>query len=200
MTCSERPITRLLNAWSDGDGAALDELTPWVMGDLRRLARWFMARQAAGHTLQPTAVVNEAYVRLIDHRRLSWDSRAHFLGYMATIMRRLLANHARDRAAARRGGGAVHVPLIEGLDGAEGAPDLFSGKGSAGAARQVELLDLMQALRELSALDRRQGQVVELRYFVGLSVEETAAVLGISPRTVKREWHTARLWLLAALG
>jgi RNA polymerase sigma factor (TIGR02999 family) len=183
-------VTRLLEAWSQGDSLALEELTPLVEGELRRLARKYMARQTPGHTLQPTALVHEAYLRLLGQRGASWHDREHFLAYMASAMRRLLINHARDRAAAKRGGTATHVAFDEAFDQHPEVP----------GAAQVDLLDLDQALRDLTSIDPRQGRVVELRYFGGLTVEETARVMDVSPRTVKREWHTARLWLLRALG
>jgi RNA polymerase sigma factor (TIGR02999 family) len=188
-------VTRLLDAWSAGNSVAMDELTPLIEAELRRLARRYMARQAPGHTLQPTALVNEAYVRLLGRRGAKWTNREHFLAYMATAMRRLLVNHARDRAVAKRGGDATHVAFDEILD----RPAGHAGQNAEGPSR-VELLDLDEALRGLAAIDPRQSRVVELRYFGGLSVEETARVLELSPRTVKREWHTARLWLLRALG
>lgn len=183
-------ITGLLDAWSEGDSAALEELTPLVEGELRRLARRYMASQAPGHTLQPTALVHEAYLRLLGRRGGHWQDREHFLAYMASAMRRLLINHARDRSAAKRGGTATHVAFDEALDHPVGGPE----------PKQVDLLDLDRALSDLAALDPRPARVVELRYFGGLTVQETARVLDVSPRTVKREWHAARLWLLRALG
>lgn len=188
-------VTHLLDAWSRGDSVALEELTPLVADELRRLARKYMARQSPAHTLQPTALVHEAYLRLLGRRGASWQDREHFLAYMASAMRRLLINHARDRVAAKRGGTATHLALDEALDRPVSGPGL-SGAGP----RQVDLLDLDRALHELAAIDARQSRVVELRYFGGLTVEETAGVMDLSPRTVKREWHTARLWLLRALG
>jgi RNA polymerase sigma factor (TIGR02999 family) len=179
-------VTALLDAWGHGDPGALERLTPLVIDDLRRLARSFMARQPPGHTLQPTALVNEAYLRLLGAREASWESRRHFFAYMATTMRRLLVNHARDRGVAKRGGTATHVALDEVFDQPAGA-------------RRVHLLDLDRALEGLAAVDPRQARIVELRYFGGLTVEETGEALGISARTVKREWRTARLWLLRAL-
>lgn len=183
-------VTRLLDAWSQGDSQALDELTPLIEDELRRLARKYMARQTPGHTLQPTALVHEAYLRLLGCRRVAWQGREHFLAYMATAMRRLLINHARNRAASKRGGTATHMAFDE----------VFDAPASGSWPVRVELLDLDHALRELAAIDPRQSRIVELRYFGGLTVEETARVIDISPRTVKREWHTARLWLLRALG
>ncbi len=190
MSTKEAPeVTELLDAWSAGDASALERLIPLVIDDLGRLARSFMARQAPDHTLSPTALVNEAYLRLIGRRELSWKSRTQFFAYMATTMRRLLINHARHRQALKQGGGATRVAFTEAL----GAP-----AGTDGG--DVDLLDLDEALRGLTAIDPRQGRIVELRYFGGLTNEETARTLEISVRTVKREWHTARLWLLRALG
>lgn len=186
---SEREVTQLLDAWSQGDSLALAELTPLVNGELRRLARKYMSHQRVGHTFQPTALVHEAILRLLGQRGASWQNREHFLAYMASAMRRLLINHARDRCAAKRGGTATHLAFDEALDG-------FDDR----LAPQVDLLDLDRALRRLTSINPRQGRVVELRYFGGLTVEETARLLEVSPRTVKREWHTARLWLLRALG
>lgn len=185
-------VTALLDAWSAGDSSALDRLMPLVIDDLRRLAASFLGRQAPGHTLQPTALVNETYLRLMGRRTLSWENRNQFFAYAATVMRRILVNHARDRRAARRGGGAARVSLDEALG-------LLEGRVEGALPNEADLLDLDAALQELSALDSRQGRIVELRYFGGLSIEETADALGISPRTVKREWCSARLWLLRSL-
>lgn len=182
-------ITRLLDAWSQGDSVALGELTPLVEDELRRLARRYMARQAPGHTLQPTALVHEAYLRLLGRRGVSWEDREHFLAYMASAMRRLLINHARDRAAVKRGGTATHVAFDDAFD-----------RAGTESVSPVDLLDLDRALLDLASLDSRQARIVELRYFGGLTVEETARVMDVSPRTIKREWHTARLWLLRALS
>ena len=184
-------VTRLLDAWSGGDPAALDHLIPLVVDDLRRLAGTFLARQRAGHTLQPTALVNEAYLRLAGRRTLSWSNRTHFFAYMATTMRRLLVNHARNRRAAKRGADEVCLSLNEAID--QPASHLDAGPEA------VDLLALDQALEELAAVSPRQSRIVELRYFAGLTVEETGEVLAISSRTVKREWRMARLWLLRAL-
>ncbi len=192
-------VTRLLDAWSAGDADALDEVMPLVIDDLRRLARSFMARQRPGHTLEPTALVHEAYLRIVGRRTLPWENRSHFFAYMATTMRRLLVNHARGAKAAKNGGDAVQVAFEEAFD-VSGVPVAWPGGGGAGQPSAVDLLDLDQALCGLAAVDPRQGRIVELRYFGGLTIEETARVLEISARTVKREWHTARLWLLHALG
>lgn len=190
-------VTVLLDAWSAGDPAALDRVIPLVIDDLRRVARSFMARQAPGHTLQPTALVHEAYLRVAGGRKLSWQDRSQFFAYLATTMRRILVTHARARHAAKRDNGVTRVVF-------EDARDLPAAAGGSGAGAtplaEVDLLDLDRALESLAAVDPRQSRVVELRYFGGLTVAETARTLGISPRTVKREWHTARLWLLRALS
>jgi RNA polymerase sigma-70 factor (ECF subfamily) len=165
-----------------GDKAALDQMTPVVYDELRRLARFFLASERPDHTLQPTALVHEAYVRLVDQRSVDWKNRAHFLGVASSMMRRILINHARDRQAAKREGFANTLAL-------EDALGVFTNP-------RIDLLDLNQALQELTEMDPQQGKVVELRYFGGLTIEETAEVMGISPATVKREWGTARLWLL----
>jgi RNA polymerase sigma factor (TIGR02999 family) len=175
-------FTQLLENWRGGDKAALDQMTPVVYDELRRLARFFLSSERPDHTLQPTALVHEAYLRLVDQRSVDWKNRAHFLGVASSMMRRILINHARDRRAAKREGLANTLSL-------EDALGVFANP-------QIDLLDLNQALQELTEMDPQQGKVVELRYFGGLTIEETAEVMGISPATVKREWGTARLWLL----
>lgn len=190
-TVDRQDVTQLLDAWAAGDPAALDRVIPLVSDDLRRLARSYMARQAPGHTLQPTALIHEAYLRLVGRRTLPWRNRTQFFAYVASTMRRILINHARDREAEKRGGQATCVAF----------DDVFGGPAAGGSeAGNVDLLDLDRALSSLTDVDPRQGRIVELRYFGGLTVDETAEVLGVSPRTVKREWHSARLWLLRALG
>jgi len=179
-------VTLLLTRLKGGDRGALDRLMPLVHDELRRLARAHMRRERADHTLQATALAHEAYMRMVDLDRIDWRDRAHFFAVAAGVMRRILIDHARKRRAARRGGGAPHVPLEEGLRLAADRPD--------------ELVDLDEALERLAALDTRQARIVELRFFGGLSVEEAAVVLGVSPRTVKREWAVARAWLRAELG
>ena len=179
---AHRDVTQLLQRWRNGDKAALDEMTPLVYEELRRLARSLLAAERPGHTLQPTALVHEAYMRLVDQRQVDWRNRAHFLGMAATMMRRILISYAEARHAAKREGYANAVTL-------EDALGVFT-------TPSVDVLELNRSLDALSELDQRQGKVVELRYFGGLSVEETAECLGISPATVKREWGTARLWLL----
>jgi RNA polymerase sigma factor (TIGR02999 family) len=174
--------TQLLVEWNRGNQAALDELFPIVYDELRRLARNYLRLERTGHTLQPTALVHEAYLRLIDQRSVSWQNRAQFFGLAAQMMRRILVNHAVARHAAKRGGHAQRVPLDEAIDVLE--------------ARQVDVVALDAALKALEALDARQNQIVELRFFGGLTVDETADVVGISPASIKREWAAAKLWLL----
>jgi RNA polymerase sigma-70 factor (ECF subfamily) len=178
-------VTRLLAEWHHGNQAALDELFPIVYDELRRLARSYLHRERPGHTLQPTALVHEAYLRLIGQRSVSWQNRAQFFGLAAQMMRRILVNHALGRHAAKRGGHARRVPLDEALDGLE--------------ARHVDVIALDAALKALAVVDPRQSRIVELRFFGGLSIDETAEVVGISAATVKREWTTAKLWLLREL-
>jgi RNA polymerase sigma factor (TIGR02999 family) len=175
-------LTKLLVKWSNGDKSALDEMTPLLYDELRHIARRLLSAERSDHTLQPTALVHEAYMRLIDQRSVDWRNRAHFLGVAATMMRRILINHAKAHQAAKREGFAAAISLEDTL-GVFTHPD-------------VNLLDLDHSLDRLSELDPQQGKVVELRYFGGLSIEETAEVLDISPATVKREWGTARLWLI----
>ena len=174
-------MTQLLVAWSGGDRAALDELAPLVYDELRRIARRHMKREREGHTLQTTALVNEAYMRLIDQREVRWQNRAHFFAIAARMMRRILIDHARGRHYEKRGGGAPHVALDE-------AAELSDG-------RAAEMVALDEALDALAALDERKGRVVEMRFFGGLSAEEIAEVLGVSPDTVAREWRRAKAWL-----
>ena len=173
-------VTELLVAWSAGNEESLERLTPLVYDELRRLASRHLARER-GDSLQPTSLVHEAYLRLIDQRSVNWQNRAHFFAIAARLMRRVLIDHARRRHAERRGAGAVHVALDE--------------AGQVSLARSGELLALDDALVELAALDERKSQVVELRFFGGLSVQETAAALGVSEVTVMRDWSTARAWL-----
>ncbi len=177
----EHEITQLLAAWREGNQAALDELYPLVYGELHRLARRYMSRERKGHTLQTTALINEAYVRLVDQRNVQWANRSHFFAISAQIMRRILIDHARRHAYAKRGGGARQVSLDE---TATMAQNDFS-----------EFLRLDEALKSLAELDPRRSQVVELRYFGGLNNEEIAGVLKISENTVIRDWNMARAWL-----
>ena len=178
-------VTQLLLAWRGGDQQALEQLMPRVYEELRRMAERSLRRERSGHTLHSTALVNEVYLRLVAQDRVHWQNRAQFLGIAGELMRRILVDHARKRQAAKRDGG-LRLTLDEGLTP---VPD----RGSA--TRVVNLLALDDALHRLQELDPRQARIVELRYFAGLKVEETAEVLGLSPRTVKREWQMARAWL-----
>ena len=184
---STHAVTDLLQAWAAGDQAALDELLPLVYQDLRRQARWYMRAQPVGHTLQTTGLVHEAYLRLVDQSAVEWKGRAHFFGVAAKAMRSILVDHARARSAAKRGGAARAITLDE-------------AGGIAGSQASVDVLALDEALGRLAELDSRKSQLVELRYFGGLGIDEAAAVLGVSPATVKREWTTARAWLRRELS
>lgn len=177
-------ITRTFLRWRQGDPEALHALLPLVYEEMRRLAGAYLKNESSGHTLQPTALAHEAYLRLLDQRHVSWQNRAHFMGLAAQAMRRILIDHARRRGAQKRGGDAVHVTLEDSDAVAEGTAPLG-----------VAVEDLNEALDGLARLDERQARVVELRFFTGLSVEETAEVLAISPATVKRDWTLARAWL-----
>lgn len=176
------PVTELLTRWSSGDTSAREALVPLVYNELRKIARRCLSGQRSGHTLQPTALVHEAYLRLVRYDSIDWRDRAHFFALAAQIMRQILVDHARKQTAAKRGGNAVTVVVNE----------------SSAVAKQtsLDLLALDDALKELASLDPRQSQIVELRFFGGLSIEETAQAVNISPATIKREWATARLWLL----
>ncbi len=178
---SSSEITALLVDWSEGDKTALDKLFPLVERELHRLAHSYMRKEKSDHTLQTTALVNEAYLRLIDQKNTRWQNRAHFFGIAAQIMRRILMNYARDRARLKRGGGAIQVSLSE-VDGVPGT-------------KADELLALDEALNKLATIDERKARVVEYRYFGGLSVDETAEVLKISAITVMRDWNMAKAWL-----
>jgi len=174
-------ITALLVDWSKGDKTALDKLFPLVERELHRLAHSYMRKEKSDHTLQTTALVNEAYLRLIDQKNTRWQNRAHFFGIAAQIMRRILMNYARDRLRLKRGGNAIQVSLSE-VDGIAGT-------------KASELLALDEALNKLAVIDERKAKVVEYRYFGGLSVAETAEVLKISAVTVMRDWNMAKAWL-----
>ncbi len=177
-------VSGLLQAWSDGDQGALDRLTPIVYEELRRLARRYLKGERAGHSLQTTALVNEAYMRLVDYKRMQWQNRAHFFAVSAQLMRRILVEHAR-RHNLKRGGGVRHVSLEE--------------VAMVGGKRAANLVALDVAMNELARVDPRKVQVVEMRFFGGLSVEETAEVLKVSPITVMRDWSTAKAWLYREL-
>jgi RNA polymerase sigma factor (TIGR02999 family) len=179
-------VTMLLDSWSKGDQHALDQLTPVVYDELRRLAASYMRRERQDHTLQSTALVNEAYLKLVDQKNVVWQNRAHFFGIAAQMIRRILVDHARAHKAEKRGGGAGVLSLDEAI----GVPE----------RRDVEILSLNDALTRLTELDPQQGRIVELRFFTGLSIEETAEVVGVSPATVKREWASARAWLFREIS
>ncbi len=184
-TPSTGAVTALLRAWGDGDDGALEQLTPLVEAELRRLARGYMNRERRGHTLQATALVNEAFLKLTDARRIRWQDRAHFLGISARLMRRVLVDHARRRGYRKRGGDAQRVTLHDEL---VTSPD-----------PTVDVVALDRALEALAKIDERKSRMIELRFFGGLSVEETAEVLHVSSDTVKRDWRLAKLWLLREL-
>jgi RNA polymerase sigma-70 factor (ECF subfamily) len=181
-------VTHLLLAWRGGDRAVAEQLLPAIYAELHRQAARAMRRENEDHTLQATALVHEAYLRLVDQSRVEWRNRAHFFGVAAQLMRRILVDHARARRAAKRGGGDRAVTLSN-VDSA-GQPD----------ASDMDVLALHEALEKLASLDPEQARLVEMRYFTGLNIEETAEALGISPATVKREWATARAWLRRELG
>ena len=178
-------VSGLLRAWSDGDRAALDRLTPIVYDELRRLARHYMRGERPGHSLQTTALVNEAYMRLVDYKRMQWQNRSHFFAVSAQLMRRILVEHAR-RHNLKRGGGVQHIALEQ--------------TALVGGDRAADLVALDHAMEALAKFDPRKVQVVEMRFFGGLSVEETAEVLKVSPVTVMRDWSTAKAWLYRELA
>ena len=191
MRVEESPkgeISELLRAWSDGDPSAADKMMPLVYDELRRQARRYLRRERANHTLQSTALVHEAYIRLVGQRSVTWQNRAHFFGIAAEMMRRILVNYALRALREKRGGEAVTIAIDGG------------GVQIADRSSEVNLIELDDALDRLAELDPRQAKVVELKYFGGLSIEETAEVLGISIATVKREWNMARAWLRAELS
>jgi len=186
MTPSSKNITKLLLDWRNGDSEALDRLMPLVYEELRRMANHYMRNERRGHTLQTSALVNEAYLRLVDHENIDWQNRAHFFGVAAQAMRRILVDHARTRSYQKRGGAAQQVSLDEAATLSEERPG--------------ELIALDEALDELAKMDERKCRVVELRYFGGLSVEETAEALGVSIPTVVRDWNTAKVWLMREMS
>src|SRR5207248_6183336 len=182
---AQQEVTQLLGDWSGGDEAALEKLIPLVQPELHRLAHHYMSRERPGHTLQTTAILNEAYLRLVDNTKPIWQGRARCSAAAAQLMRRIMVDHARERHSLKRGGGALKVTLDEAAWVTE--------------RRSEELLALDEALEKLAAQDPRKGQIVELRYFGGLTVEETAEFLKLSQRTVEREWTVAKAWLYRAL-
>jgi RNA polymerase sigma factor (TIGR02999 family) len=179
-------VTQLLENWSNGDRGALERLMPLVYDELHRLARSYLRRERSDHTLQSTALVHEAYLRMVDQKNVRWQNRAHFFGVAAQYIRHILVDHARSHLAAKRGAGAAKLSLDEAI----GVPE----------KKEVDLLALDQALEGLAALDPQQGRIVELRFFGGLSIEETAEVLHISTATVKRDWVMAKAWLYQNLS
>lgn len=183
---SDHEVTRLLKAWSGGDEQALEELTPLVYRQLHQIAQRYMRGERSGHTLQTTALVNEAYLRLVDCAQVNWQDRAHFFAISANLMRRILIDFARSRGYLKRGGAVFHIPLDE-------AP-------SVSDEADVNLVALDDALNALAAVDDRKSKVVELKFFGGLSVEETAEVLRVSSDTVIRDWRLAKIWLLRELS
>ncbi|MGI9105829.1 MAG: sigma-70 family RNA polymerase sigma factor [Pyrinomonadaceae bacterium] len=181
----DRQVTQLLASWQAGDRDALDELWPVVYDELRRIARRYLREERPGHTLQPTALVHEAYMRLVGQHSVEWQNRAQFFGLAAQMMRRILVNHAEAKHAQKRGGHDRKITL-------DAALDFF-------AQRDLDLVALDEALRRLETLDSQQARLVELKFFSGLSIEEIAEVLGVSPATVKREWTLAKTWLYREL-
>jgi len=181
MTTAPQEVSQLLRAWNDGDQTALDKLMPLVYQELRQMAKRYMSRQNPGHTLQTSALINEAYMRLVDQKEVQWQNRAHFFGVSATLMRHILVQFAREQQAAKRGGQAIQVSLSE---------------AAAVSTRQnPDLVKLDDALTALEKLDPRQARTVELRFFAGLSLEEAAEVLRVSVSTVRRDWRMAQAWL-----
>jgi RNA polymerase sigma factor (TIGR02999 family) len=186
MTPATHEVTKLLKDWGAGDKSALDKLMPLVHGELHRLARQHMRREKPGHLLQTSALVNEAYLRLVDASQVDWQNRAHFFGIAARLMRRILVEDARRRHRDKRGGCTIQVPLDE--------------AASLPQEQAANLVLLDDALKTLAAIDTRQSEVVELRFFGGMSIEETAEVLKVSPGTVARDWTFARAWLRKEMG
>src|SRR6266699_3230444 len=178
---STHEVTQLLIAWSSGDKAALDRLMPLIHQELRRLSHRYMSREHPGHTLQTTALVNEAYVRLVNRKGVHWQNRAHFFAMAAQLMRSILVDHARSHAYAKRGGGAHKIALDDAM--------------AVSQQRAADVVALDDALKRLAEIDPRQSRIVEMKFFGGLTIEETGEVLGLSPATIKREWSTAKAWL-----
>jgi RNA polymerase sigma factor (TIGR02999 family) len=179
-------VTQLLIEWSNGDKAALDKLLPLIHEELRRLAHYYMSRERPGHTLQTTALVDEAYLRLVNRKDVHWQNRAHFFAIAAQSMRSILVDHARNHAYMKRGGGARKIALDEAM--------------VVSQERAAEVVALDEVLKELASFDPQQSRIVELRFFGGLTIEETAEVLDLSPATIKREWSTAKAWLYHELA
>ncbi len=181
MSQPPQNVTQLLIGWGQGDKEALDKLVPIVYDELRRQAARYLRHERAGHTLQTTALIHEAYLRLIDQKNVHWQNRAQFFGIAAQLMRRILVDHARTRKRAKRGGSDIRVP--------------FEDAVAIASAPELDVVALDEALKRLAEIDEQQGKIVELRFFSGLTVEETAEELGISPATVKRDWSMAKAWL-----
>ena len=182
MEENSQQITQLLEQWSNGDAEVLDALMPLVYVELRRQAAGYLRRERSNHTLQPTALINEAYLKLIDQRSVKWQNRAHFFAIAAQAMRRILVDYARERKREKRGGAAENLPLDEALT-------------IVSQEKSVDLVALDEALNKLAKFDERQAKVVELRYFSGLSIDETAEVLSVSNVTIRRDWNMAKAWL-----
>ena len=195
MIRPQQGVTELLVAWGEGDKAALDELMPVVYDELRRLAKNHLRRERPDHTLQTTALVHEAYLRLVDQKSVNWNNRAQFFGIAAQMMRRILINHANDRQAQKRQGYATKVSLDQ-----QQTKVSLDEAVSFFEKRELDLMALDEALNDLAALDPQQTRIVELRFFGGLTIDEVSAVLGISPATTKREWDSAKLWLRRQLN
>ncbi len=187
---SEQSVTQLLLEWRSGNEAAFNQLMPLVYDELRGVARRYLNQEGSGHSLQTSDLVNEAYLRLVNQQELDWQNRAHFFAVAASIMRHLLVDHARTRGRAKRGGDVIRITLNEEI----------TSKSVAEHERKIDLLALDQALDRLAEFDQRKSRIVELRYFAGLSYEETAVVLGVSEITIKRDWLKARAWLFRALS
>ncbi len=186
MPTSSKEVTQLLADWRSGNNQALEELMPLVYKELHRLADHYLRRERVGHTLQATALINEAYLRIINQEEVNWQNRSHFFGVAAQMMRRILVDHARSHLYAKRGGGAQKLTLNEALD----VPQ---------QERDLDLVALDDALQRLEQIDPQQSKIIELRFFGGLTIEETAEVLGISTATIKRDWNWAKAWLYREL-
>jgi RNA polymerase sigma factor (TIGR02999 family) len=186
MTASPNDVTQLLVDWGKGNKKALDGLMPLVYDELHRIASRYLRRERQGHTLQTTALINEAYMRIVDQNRVNWQSRAHFFGVAAQMMRRILVDHARSHLYAKRGGGAQKLTLDEAI--------------ATPQERELDLVALDDALTTLARVDPQQSRIIELRFFGGLTIQETAEVIGISPATVKRDWNMAKAWLYGEIS